>query len=202
MDINCFLIVPDGTTHRYISMQGHNPDACYGHPHRASIRLADGLVTDNESSWHMRTPHTMPPSSFPVKCDACDYMFQWDNDTYILDIRHVWVRNDSREFCCDSIHSAPPGAMWFADWMEDMLNYCGPDGKCLCVMTPGGIWHIDSRASNCGLPEDNIHKCWVRHGDAPDITVDKAGNTCNAGAGSISLPGYHGFLRAGKLVDA
>ena len=45
------------------------------------------------------------------------------------------------------------------------------------------------------------HKCWVRHGAPPDVHVDKAGITCGAGAGSIAVAGYHGFLHRGCLTD-
>lgn len=98
------------------------------------------------------------------------------------------------------LHSAPPGAMWFAPWMSDHFTP-GPDGNILVVRTPGGDWVVDSRASNCGLPNDNEHKCWIRHGTVPNITVDKNGKTCSAGAGSIQCGNYHGFLRDGHLVD-
>lgn len=74
------------------------------------------------------------------------------------------------------------------------------DGPVLSVMTPGGVWRIDSRASNCTMPYDYEHRCWVRHGTPPLVTVDKDGNTCAAGAGSIQCGDYHGFLRDGKLV--
>ena len=56
-------------------------------------------------------------------------------------------------------------------------------------------------ASNCTRPEDTVHKCWVRHGQVPDITVDKLGDTCHAGGGSIGQKTYHGFLRGGVLVE-
>lgn len=61
-------------------------------------------------------------------------------------------------------------------------------------------WDINGRASNCGRPDDRTHRCWVRHGDPPNITIDKDGDTCSAGAGSIQMGDYHGFLRDGKLV--
>jgi hypothetical protein len=63
-------------------------------------------------------------------------------------------------------------------------------------------WNIDSRAHNCTMPADFDHRCWVRHGEPPAITVDKNGLTCAAGAGSIQSGGYHGFLRDGRLVVA
>lgn len=76
------------------------------------------------------------------------------------------------------------------------------DGPHLCVILPNGNrWEIDSRASNCGSPYDYAHRCWVRHGEPPRITVDKNGPTCQAGAGSISSGSYHGFLRDGVLTD-
>jgi hypothetical protein len=72
----------------------------------------------------------------------------------------------------------------------------------LIVLTPGGEWNIDSRAGNCKLPDDRLHRCWVRHGTPPNITVDTIGQTCGAGAGSIMAGRYHGFLRNGVLVPA
>lgn len=62
-------------------------------------------------------------------------------------------------------------------------------------------WEVDGRASNCTKKDDNVHKCWCRHGDAPNVTVDKNGNTCAAGAGSILVDGWHGFLRNGYLEE-
>lgn len=66
-------------------------------------------------------------------------------------------------------------------------------------------WYIDYRASNCTMPNDKDHRCWVRHGSVGDkLTVDKAGNTCGAGAGSFYMDDmkWHGFLRNGMMVQA
>lgn len=86
----------------------------------------------------------------------------------------------------------------------------GPDGIALWVMCPDvgegkSLWMVDGRAGNCTMKDDDTHYCWVRHGDPrkANITVDKDGPTCQAGAGSIwmSMPhGWHGFLWNGKLV--
>lgn len=120
------------------------------------------------------------------------------------------------------IRGVPVGAMWWEQFVADYFPK-GPNdyhpsasektrqkpaepswlfcsGPVLCVMTPGGIWRIDCRASNCTLPYDYEHRCWVRHGEPPNITVDKAGLTCAAGAGSIQVGSYHGFLRDGELT--
>lgn len=69
-------------------------------------------------------------------------------------------------------------------------------------------WDVDGRASNCTLRDDTTHRCWVRHGDPErgTVHVDKAcpghlsDHTCNAGAGSIQGPNWHGFLHGGVLV--
>jgi len=109
----------------------------------------------------------------------------------------IWRRADTGEELLEK--DFPPGACWRAEWYEEVFS--GADGKCYCVITPGGQWCIDSRASNCTLPNDNEHNCWCRHGEAPDFTVDKNGNTCKAGQGSIVCGSYHGFLRNGYLED-
>lgn len=93
-----------------------------------------------------------------------------------------------------------PGAMWF-DYMstEYWQNETGPHLK---VVTPSGsFWDIDGRCSNCTMIADELHRCWVRHGDAPVITVDKNGLTCAAGVGSIAVAGYHGHLRNGEFTE-
>lgn len=95
------------------------------------------------------------------------------------------------------------GAMWNAHWMPESVQQS--DGIYLMVRCPDGRdWAVDSRASNCGLPDDNEHRCWVRHGDPREarVTVDKNGLTCSVGAGSIQTEDWHGFLRDGQLVVA
>ncbi len=104
-------------------------------------------------------------------------------------------------------HAVPVGSMWFRN-----VKLIDPEpkpggryfaaGEHLMVMTPGGPWTIDARASNCERPDDMRHKCWPRKGRPPAVTVDKTyGETCAAGAGSIQVGAYHGFLRDGKLSD-
>lgn len=82
-------------------------------------------------------------------------------------------------------------------------SYLFADGPQLTVICPNGHqWVIDSRASNCALPYEYGHRCWVRHGDprTQPITVDKNGPTCAAGGGSIMAGDYHGFLTNGILT--
>lgn len=116
--------------------------------------------------------------------------------------RSLFRRADTGELV--TLQEAPPGAMWDATWFNDDPAYTGADGISLVVRTPGGTWMVDSRCGNCGLPEDDVHKCWVRHGDPRlpgQIHVDKAGVTCPAGAGSIQCGSYHGFLHHGVLRE-
>lgn len=127
---------------------------------------------------------------WPSRCE-CGYEFG---------ARDVWQEWTDRLYrradngALVTLRGAPPGAMWDAAWYP----WKGPDGRCLTVKCPdGGEWTIDGRASNCTMPDDGEHRCWVRHGEPPLITVDKNGLTCNAGGGSIQTGSYHGFLRAG-----
>jgi hypothetical protein len=137
-------------------------------------------------------------------------------------IHEIWKRRDhDQEFYGDE----PIGAMWYCK-PEDQHYYTpGPDGRTLFIKLPNGhVWNIDSRAHNCDSPcvhcgiaykdhgtehkyEDaKPHKCWIRQGTPPNITVDKGGITCGAGAGSIASGRegepdyYHGFLQNGQLT--
>jgi hypothetical protein len=67
-----------------------------------------------------------------------------------------------------------------------------------------GDWIIDSRGDQLPpKPDDNEYMCWVRHGRPEDGTlhVDKNGNTCSAGAGSIQTKSWHGFPQHGFLHE-
>jgi len=150
-------------------------------------------------------PHDDP--RWPTRCE-CGYAFS-DKDEWQLFTARLYRRVDNGEVM--TLREAPPGAMWYADGMihGDPPRYCGPDGHCLAVVTPRNTdgtgrheWIVDSRCSNCDMLDDHEHKCWVRHGTPPNITVDKNGRTCGAGAGSILVHdgGWHGFLRNGELV--
>ena len=123
----------------------------------------------------------------------------------------LWRRVDTGEIK-RRISDFPVGAMWCASWLYSETRK-GAGGRQLygwdwdnqfesplIVKTPGGDWDIDSRASNCTLPNDRTHRCWVRHGQPPNIHVDKSGLTCAAGAGSIMCGNYHGFLHNGQLT--
>lgn len=97
-----------------------------------------------------------------------------------------------------------PGAMFYIEYLKGYMSRTWDnwpeDTLPLQVVTPGGEWMIDARARNCTMPEDKLHRCWCRHGEPPELTVDKNGLTCTAGAGSIQCGNYHGFLQNGYLT--
>lgn len=91
---------------------------------------------------------------------------------------------------------------------KDLWPPAGHDGLSVVCLVPGSgglnYWYIDSRASNCTRRDSPGHRCWVRHGTVGgQLHVDKSGDTCSAGAGagSIAMPGYHGFLHNGHLTE-
>lgn len=97
----------------------------------------------------------------------------------------------------------PPGAVREGIYQGKAIPPLGPDGRSLwCILPNGHEWGIDGRASNCTMPDDNEHRCWVRTGKPEDGTLNvgkKGGPTCAAGAGSIWAGDFHGFLRNGVL---
>jgi len=105
-----------------------------------------------------------------------------------------------------------PGDVYIEPWslrrqQREGTHSCSWDNcdgqHVICTLPPNRHpWNIDGRASNCDMPDDRAHRCWVRHGSPQDGTlhVDKAGHTCKAGAGSIQVEGYHGHLHNWTLT--
>ena len=179
---------------------GDGPCPLKNHPksiHDKTIMIDDVCLHKTSGDLH---DHHDP--RWPKHCD-CGYEFK-DSDKWIRMAHDVYKRYDTGEEMFR--HDAPVGACWDETWWTEDRTYpdfyIGEDGRCLCVRTPGGDWTIDARASNCTMPKDKTHKCWVRHGRPEDGTlhVDKNGYTCAAGAGSIVLGNYHGFLHNGYLT--
>ena len=154
---------------------------------REILLCPEGKPADSDPRW-------------PTKCDRCGEAFG-PSDPYQLFHDRIYRAADGREW---PLRELPTGAVYNASWYADM-GWVGPDGRSLVVILPTPDrhpWCIDSRASNCTMKNDSVHRCWVRHGRPEDGTlhVDKNGHTCAAGAGSIGVPGYHGFLHHGALV--
>ncbi|KQV66654.1 hypothetical protein [Caulobacter sp. Root343] len=139
---------------------------------------------------------------WPTAC-GCGHVFGSGANRSVHHQRLV-RRTDTGE-AFEGYQALPVGAVWNAFWMVEGRrgDWVGPDGRSLvCRLPDGSVWMIDSRASNCTMPDDDVHKCWVRHGrpEDGDLHVDKAGHTCAAGAGSIATPTWHGFLHHGQLT--
>lgn len=138
---------------------------------------------------------------WPSAC-ACGHVFGSAAQRQVFTDRILRRPDTGDEF--EGRRAIPPGGVWNAWWMADRpgAEWTGADGRSLvCRLPDGRDWMIDSRASNCTRPDDSVHKCWVRHGRPEDGTlhVDKNGETCAAGAGSIQTPAWHGFLHNGEL---
>lgn len=141
---------------------------------------------------------------WPERCDDCGHVFDFDDGDWqgqSVTTRREWRQPATGELVVGN--DLPAGALYDATWYHAM-GRMGEDGRALmCVLPNGHHWHIDSRASNCSMPDDDVHRCWCRHGDPTQpqtMTVDKACNTCQAGAGSIQSGDWHGFLRDGALT--
>lgn len=166
--------------------------------------------TDHSRMLDTRLEVAYDDPRWPVECaHGCGYRFT-DDDAWQSWQELLYQRADTGALRVlhptsppPDVPSAEPGATWNAWWMADTPATRGPDGMALMVRLPDGHdWAVDAEARNCTRPGDRSHKCWVRHGDPrrAQVTVDKAGETCAAGAGSIASGGYHGFLQAGVLT--
>lgn len=206
MPVKCFVIFKTAFTFRYLRRYARTDEKCeasgYGY-HNAENFLDKGLIGEASTTAKVDLDKTDP--RWPTHC-ACGYKFK-PEDNWQLNVEQEWV-NANGMVSTFRLRDAPAGAMWHEDYriLEGSNENRGPDGHCLVVRLPNGEdWYVDSRAGNCGSPDDDVHKCWIRHGEPPNITVDKNGVTCTAGAGSINSRegkpnAWHGFLRNGELV--
>lgn len=220
MNVQCFLLKPTDL-HEYklrryeYSAQGTCPGK-YRY-HNADVVIGQG-PEPKDDNFDRADPR------WPTKCDYCEYQFI-PSDNWQFNYHHLYIRSDTGEMT--TWRNAPVGAILFADWLTYCQ---GPDGRTVMVKAPDKPdgsgdpheWTIEGRASNCdspcvncGVPYVNhyaqrpdcsykdsrpTHRCWCRHGEAPNLTVDKNGDTCGAGGGSLlTHGGWHGFLRNGIL---
>lgn len=211
MSIRCFWLEPVSGKYQHelrryrSSEQGnqcplphgyHNASVILGVVERPDIDRAKALRRDAPTEEVRRDPR------WPRQC-GCGYVFL-DEENWQENFNSLFQRSDTGELV--TIKDAPIGAMWDAHWMPDA--WAGPDGRKLIVKIPQNPdgsgeshWHVDGKCSNCTRPGEK-HYCWVRHGEPPNIHVDKSGDTCAAGAGSIvAHGGWHGFLHNGCLVS-
>ncbi|HXF71498.1 MAG TPA: hypothetical protein VNO79_02680 [Actinomycetota bacterium] len=181
--IRCFMLEPTGrerlSLRRYSARSKGGP--CPGEMGYHDARAVIGEARDEGEPIGDTHPHDDP--RWPSAC-ACGYVFAPD-DHWQLFREDIYRRADTGEEV--TLGEAPPGAMWYADWMGRR----GPDGHCLAVKLPGGFdWLVDYPAMGTDQP-------WQRTGTPPDVTASP----------SIGVPDghggyrYHGFLRAGWLEE-
>lgn len=162
--------------------------------HRAERHRTDSPRLDDEP---LGDADSIPAADWPAACDDCGALAPADATREVVRCR--LYDTDSGE--------PEPGDLYWADWFgcdqrggRCIHGWTNCDGLHLLAVLPSGeVFDLDGRASNCTKPEDTLHRCWVRHGDPPRVTVDKSGLTCGAGGGSIASPGYHGFLVDGEF---
>ena len=205
MPIKCFVMEPTDQYDVYLrKYETTEPGSCEGRKwyHDSQNFLGrcyeqELLSYDPDAKTHSigdYLPHG--DGRWPVAC-KCGFKFT-GQATHQYFPHRLYKHVDTGELFTQS--DFPVGALWRAAYLEEYKPYCGIDGQSWMCRTPGGDWNIDSRASNCTMPNDTVHKCWCRHGIAPNFTVDKVGLTCAAGAGSIQCGSYHGFLQNGFLT--
>lgn len=207
MPYKCFMVEPAGLyiVEASLSWPGCGKNPWISGKHSATREVMRG--TQEEIAKARESSDAWKP--FDAACEYCGAISGLLRPQSIGE-GCFWKRADTGEIK-RRISDFGVGAMWFGTWCNltdgsdgervrygsDWDNQYDPP---LMVTTPGGDWNIDSRASNCTLKNDRKHRCWIRHGVAPNITVDKAGSTCSAGAGSIQAGDYHGFLKNGSLT--
>lgn len=202
--IKCFLL--ESTEHVSVSLRrytrGKDCPVIEGGYHQGRVRIEDEPVARDAQGYIQNgskptAPHDDP--RWPAQC-TCGYAFK-EYDEWQRFVEEIYRRADTGEEMC--LRDATPGAMWYAWWFDDM--YTPQEKHNLVVKTPGGEWCVDGQANNCTMKDDlkqERHHCWIRHGEPPNVTVDKQGGpTCSAGAGSIQCGQYHGFLRNGYLEN-
>lgn len=161
--------------------------------------LGDWSLVDETGSVSKRDPR------WPTCCDACGAYFGEQDAAQV--VGHLLYRRSDRPTELVTLDEAGPGATYFAWWMNELGLPPQLGEHPWYVKLPNGLeWSPDSRALNCARPRDRTHHCWIARGSPPYVTVDKDGDTCAAGTGSISSgePGtaghWRGYLFAGKLV--
>lgn len=163
------------------------------------IPKSSSLLHKNDAKYLSNGEPSKKDPRWPTTCSKCRIPFPDEV------VRQVFT-----ERLYDTPSGTPePGDLYWANWThwgymdKDCCIYwdnCNdPRGHLYCILPNGHTWDIFSRCSNCTLPQDRQHRCWVLH-EGPPLYVDKNGLTCSAGGGSIAVPGYHGFLANGELT--
>lgn len=155
--------------------------------HNASTEIGETTERENESG-DDRWPHD--DKRWPMFCVCGSYWFteedHWQNN-YV----RIFRMPDGTEFQFWGAFGkcAPVGAMVRAEWADEFYKHRHPQqvDAWIVALLDGGEWVTSQAASGGGY--------WTVEGTPPDITV----------APSIwhnQPSGWHGFIRAGELVNA
>ncbi len=190
-------------TRAWLRVYWHSAPDCPGGYHDAMVPLMD---VDKLEDWELGgKPDDYPADRWPTHCEHCGAPVPTKDSG--IEVNYQVFR---KRLYNTKSGKPEPGDMYWAKWKHDPKFerfYCkwdncdDPRGHLIVTLPNGFAWDIDSRASNCTMLEDRLHRCWVRHGEPPNVHVDKNGHTCQAGAGSISAGDYHGFLHNGELTS-
>lgn len=176
----------------------------YGRPGSAGLHNAYAVIGDRLGSTDFNgfgTVEMYPPEGWPVECADCRAPVPEPSEPRAAGERGIYL---VKQVSVMRLYDSPsgntePGDVYWMDYHHpgECPFWDNCDGVHLWAVLPNGhTWDIDGRANNCSMPEEKTHRCWIRTGspEAGTLHVDKNGHTCAAGAGSIAVPGYHGFL--------
>lgn len=203
---------------------------CAGRFHSAEVFIAEELGPYNAQLGGEDSDHD--DGSWPMSCDLCGMLVPSyePREVCACGCGKSWAssKGPQRWVFRRSLYRAPGGELRDKLEVGDMYirkheglcyaRWSNCDGAHLTIQCPDGAggtaeWDIDSRAGNCGSPNDLTHRCWVRTGDPAlrtvHVTKGPSGHisstSCTAG-GSIQInavkghyPGWHGFLSHGNL---
>lgn len=176
----------------------------YGRPgipgmHNAYAEIGDRLGSTDFGGFGVESDYA--EEKWPISCKDCGAPVPARSEPKAVGERGIYL---TRQVSVSRLYDSPSGQPEPGDvyWMD--YHYPGEcpfwdncNGDHLWAILPNGhTWDIDGRANNCTQKEEKTHRCWVRTGtpEAGNVHVDKNGHTCEAGAGSIAVPGWHGFL--------
>jgi hypothetical protein len=213
VDIKAFLLEPLMRRRFYLRRYSPASTGCAKGKWGCGTAMVLLPGRDEDFAWVVEPDgyQTFPPTPeidhadprWPSTCERCGGAMPADAVWQVMQ-EQLYRRVDTGELIAHRY--MPPGSLYFQDPDKRYGEFAGvfpgggPDGRVLSAVCPGGArWCIDSRANNCTMPNDDKHRCWVRHGDpaAGTIHVDKNGLTCKAGAGSIKTGNWHGYLDHG-----
>lgn len=189
--IVCFYIEPSDTAVESLRRYVHSTEAkCagLGGYHDASVNI--GVVPWTEK-FHgcsdIASDELRLDARWPLCC-SCGYEFKSD-DQWQHSFKQRYVDEATGYYY--TLHEAPPGAMWNADWMKDHI---GPDGIALCVRLPNKIdWLVDGPNRNA---DGSLGPGWTRSGTLPKVTA-RPSIFSNQGAQNQ----WHGYLTDGILEE-